>query len=201
MSREKLTEALLEKRDAEAGRIWQEVEQQVSRYRQKAEERCTKERQELEKRYETLLSQQRDSLDNRTGKRLRRIRLLAEETFFVQLWPLALAQLSIQSAKDRVGTLRQLAAELPELDWQQVTVHPDDRKQAAQLFPGSIVASEPALLGGLIAATSDGAISINNSLIRRLEQLWPKLCGSLLDTLKTEVASVTEEMDDAKTSA
>lgn len=196
MSREKLTAALLEKRDAEARTIWQEAEQQASRYRQTAEERCAGRRQAAEVRYATELSQQRDRLDSQTGKRLRRIRLLAEETFSERLRPLAFAQLAILAAEDRADSLQQLITELPELDWRQISVHPDDHKQAAQLFPGCSISTDQALLGGVIAATADGAIRINNSLLSRLEQAWPKLCGRLLDTLQTE--EVTKETDDAQ---
>ncbi len=196
MSREKLTAALLEKRDARAHAIWQEVEQQASRYRQAAQERCAGRRQAAEDRHAAKLSQQRDRLDNRTGKRLRRVRLLAEATFSAQLRQLAFAQLTILAAADRADALQQLAAELPELEWQQITVHPDDRQQAAQLFPGCSIATDPAQLGGVIAVTADAAICINNSLTRRLEQAWPRLCGRLLDTLQ-----LTEVIDDAHLTA
>ena len=185
MSREKLTEALLDKRDARARELWQDVEQQADRYRQEAEDRCSEQRLDAERRHEAKLGQQRDRLDSRTGKRLRRTRLFAEEIFSTQLRQLALELLQGLLTADRAGSLQRLAAELPERDWQQVTVHPDDQKQAAQLYPGCTVLTDPALLGGVIASTSDGDISVDNSLIRRLDQVWPELCGSLLDELQS----------------
>lgn len=196
MSREKLTAALLETSDTRARTIWQEVEQQANRYRQEADEHVAVQRQEVEGRHAAMVKQQQDHLDNRTGKRLRRIRLSAAERFSARLRQLALEQLSSMSAEARADSLQQLAAELPGLDWQQVTVHPDDQKQAAQLFSDCAIVTEPALLGGLIATTADGAICVNNSLSRRLEQAWPKLSGSLLDVLQT-----AEETDDVATSA
>ena len=185
MSREKLTAALLEKRDERAHALWQDVEQQADRYRQEAEESCAERHLAAERRHEAKLAQQRDRLDSRLGKRLRRIRLVAEDRFSWQLRQLALEQLQVLSAVDRGASLQQLAAELPERDWQQVTVHPEDQKQAAQLFVGCTIVTDPALLGGVIASTADGAICVDNSLVRRLEQIWPELCGSLLDELQS----------------
>ena len=184
MSREKLTAALLDKRDERARALWQEVEQQANLHRQEADERCTARRLDAEHRHEAKLAQQRDRLDSRIGKRLRRIRLVAEDLFSRQLRQLALEQLQVLSSESRAGALQRLAAELPERDWQQVTVHPDDQKFAAQLFPGCAILTDPTLLGGVIASTADGAICVDNSLIKRLDQVWPELCGSLLDELQ-----------------
>ena len=185
MSREKLTEALLDKRDDRARSLWHEVEQQADRYRQEAKDRCAEQRLEAERRHEAKLGQQRDRLDSRTAKRRRRTRLLAEEIFSSQLRQLALEQLQVLLTEDRAGSIQFLSAELPERDWQQVIVHPDDQKQAAKLFPGCTILTDPALFGGVIASTADGTICVDNSLIRRLDQAWPELCGSLLDELQS----------------
>ncbi len=182
MSREKLTEALLEKSDEQARSIWQEVEQQASRYRQEAEERCNDRRRDAEVRHAARLAQQQDRLDNRVGKHLRRVRLQAEEVFSELLKQQALEQLSRLSSGDRGDCLQRLATELPEQIWQQVTVCPGDEPQAAKLFPGCHIATDAELLGGLVASTADDAVCVDNSLITRLEQIWPQLCGALLDT-------------------
>jgi vacuolar-type H+-ATPase subunit E/Vma4 len=186
MSRERLTESLLNKSDVRARTIWQEAEQRASRYRREAEESCADRRQEAVTRIESVLKQQLDRLSSRTEKRLRRTRLLAEERFSQQLRRLAVEQLAVLSTEQRSRSLRQLAAELPKLDWRQINVHPADRQQAAKLFAACIIDTDPSLLGGLIAATSDNAIRVNNSLSGRLEQAWPKLCGSVLDALRAD---------------
>lgn len=186
MSREKLTESLLAKRDARAREIWQDAEQRAVRYRQQAEARCTDLRRGIQRQYETELTQQLDATSNRIEKKARRIRLLAEETFLQQLHRLAIQQIAAGSATERLRSLQRLAAELPLRPWQQITVHPADRQQAAELFPDSHVETDPALLGGLVAVSDDAAVRVDNSLNGRLEQYWQRLSGSILDSLRAD---------------
>lgn len=186
MSRERLTKSLLAKRDAQAHAIWQEAELRASDYRQAAEDRCAADRQKAQAQHDLRLGQQLDRLAIRIEKRARRVRLLAEETFTVRLRRLAAVYLARLSTNERSALLQRLKSELPEFDWQRVTVHPEDRLQAMQLFPNGIIDTDPALIGGLSVTTTDGRVSVNNSLDRRLEQLWPKLCGSVLDVLQAE---------------
>ena len=186
MSRERLTESLLAKRDAQARAIWQEAELRASHYRQAAEDRRAADRQTAQAQHDLKLGQQLDQLAIRIEKRARRVRLFAEEKFAERLRRLAVVQLARLSTDERGAILQRLATELPEFDWQRVTVHPDDRLQAVQLFPDVIIDTDPALIGGLTVTTTDGSISVNNSLDRRLEQLWPELCGSVLDALQAD---------------
>ena len=194
MSRERLTESLMSKSDARARAIWQEAELQAQRYRQEADERCADQRREAKGQQELQVGQQLIQLSIRVEKRTRRIRLLAEEQLLDRLRLLATDQLGRLTTEQRTGSLRRLAAELPELDWQQVTVHPDDRQQAVDLFPDCAIDTDPALLGGVVAATTDKAVCVDNSLSRRLDQIWPKLSGSVLDSLHAD-----KESKDAKT--
>ena len=185
MSREKLTESLLEKRDAKARAIWQEAELRLHRHRQQARERCTDQRQELEVRLQAELSMQLDRLQTRIDRQRRQLRLRAEETFSERLRQLAIARLSALPAQQRTETLRRLAHELPERDWRQIITHPDDQPLARQLFSDAEIESDPQLIGGLIAVCENGSIRIDNSLSRRLERGWPQLCGRILDALRT----------------
>ena len=186
MSRGRLTESLLGKRDARARAIWQEAELRASHYRQAAEDRCAAARQTAQAQHDQKLGQQLDQLANRIEKRARRVRLFAEEKFAERLWRLAVVQLARLPTDERSSILQRLTTELPEFDWQRVTVHPDDRLQAVRLFPNSTIDTDPALIGGLTVTTTDGAVSVNNSLGTRLVQIWPKLCGSVLDALQAD---------------
>lgn len=196
MSREKLKESLLEKRDARARAIWQEAELKARRYRQETEASSADQRQKRVARIESKLTEQLDRLSSRIEKRLRRTRLLAEETFSEQLRQLALQRLTTLTPEERRRSLKRLARELPGLAWEQITVHPEDRQQAAEIFPDCTINTDPALSGGVIAITVERILAVDNSLTKRLEQAWPALSGTLLDSVRKK-----RERDDAKTPA
>jgi vacuolar-type H+-ATPase subunit E/Vma4 len=185
MSREKLKESLLEKRDARARTIWEEAEQKARRYRQETEASSADQRQKRVARIESEVTEQLDRLSSRIGKRLRRTRLLAEETFSEQLRQKALQRLTTLTPEERRRSLQRLARELPGLDWKQITVHPEDRQQAARIFPDCAIDTDPTLTG-VIAATVEKTLSVDNSLAKRLEQSWPELSGCVLDSLRTK---------------
>jgi vacuolar-type H+-ATPase subunit E/Vma4 len=186
MSREKLKDSLISKSDARALDIWQKAELQLEQYRQEVDDRSAEQLRETQSQQKRQLEQKLDQLANRSAKRARRIRLFAEERFANRLWQLAIGQLVDLTSKQKADCLRQLAAELPELDWESITVHPIDRQQAVELFPDCHIDTDPDLIGGVLAVTADGAVRIDNSLLKRLKQLWPKLSGEVLDTLKAE---------------
>lgn len=186
MSREKLTESLLDKRDAKARAIWVNAEQRLRQHRQRTEERCAEQRRETEAHLQAELSRRLDRLQTRIDRRKRQLRLRSEEAFAQRLRRLADAQLASLSDERRSETLRRLARELPDRDWRRITVHPDDQQLARQLFPQADIDTDPQLGGGLLAATEDDSVRVDNSLAGRLEQMWPQLSGRLLDSLRAD---------------
>ncbi|MBE0500923.1 MAG: hypothetical protein IBX47_05720 [Desulfuromonadales bacterium] len=196
MSRTQLKESLREKGETRGRAIWEEAEQKANRYRLEAEAHYRNRQQQRESECKADLTQELEQLVSRAEKKLQRIRLQSEEIFSQRLWQLACKQLVALLAAERDRSLQSLAAELPGLSWAQITVHPHDRQQAEKLFAGALIDTDPALIGGLIAVTADNAIAVDNSLVKRLTQLWPQLCGNILDALET-----LQEGEDAQTSA
>lgn len=186
MSREKLTESLLDKRDAKARAIWVNAEQRLRQHRQRTEERCAEQRRETEAHLQAELSRRLDRLQTRIDRRKRQLRLRSEEAFAQRLRRLADAQLASLSDERRSETLRRLARELPDREWRRITVHPEDQQLARQLFPQADIDTDPQLGGGLLAATEDDSVRVDNSLAGRLEQMWPQLSGRLLDSLRAD---------------
>lgn len=125
-----------------------------------------------------------------------RQRLLATETLLLErLYRLAVQQLGTFGAMERRRLWPVLAGELPPGEWRRVRVHPEDVAPARQRFPAAEVDGVAELGGGLVVATADGRITVDNSLAGRLSRCWPELQALLLAAIHKEVA------DDAAGSA
>jgi len=81
-----------------------------------------------------------------------------------------------------------LAAELPPLACEIVTVNPLDANLARSLFPQAQVASSPSITGGLEAAVDGGRIRVTNTFEARLRNAWPDILPVLVREVLTEVS-------------
>jgi len=79
---------------------------------------------------------------------------------------------------------RRLALELPAASWVTIRVNPADTDLAAELFPAASIQSDRAMCGGLEAETSDGELTVVNSLEVRLERAWPELLPLMVTELR-----------------
>lgn len=102
-------------------------------------------------------------------------------------------------ARERLSSLRDegypalfagLAAELPEIEWGEVQVHPDDVALARRHFPGVKIRGEEAVKGGFIVSAASGGLQVVSTLARRLELALPQALPRLLQEVEKEHAAL-----------
>jgi vacuolar-type H+-ATPase subunit E/Vma4 len=104
-----------------------------------------------------------------------------------------------EMARERLASLRDegypalfagLAAELPQIGWGEVRVHPDDIELARRHFPGAEIQGEEAVGGGFIVSAATGGLRVVCTLARRLELAWPLALPRLLREAEKEHAAL-----------
>lgn len=113
------------------------------------------------------------------------ISLRAEHALALRLHEHARRSLVRLNGENAARLLSILAAELPPRPWQRVWTTPAESVPAALLFPNATIIADPALSGGLKAATADQSLTVDNTLETRLERLWPDLLPVMIEELRS----------------
>jgi vacuolar-type H+-ATPase subunit E/Vma4 len=186
MGEHELHSALRRAADARIRALWVEAETEV------AARRVTLVK-ELEDFAETSAQSarheataERHAVAAATARESRRCRLLAQVALAGRLRTLATQLLTELGEAAREKLWQGAVAALPRAEWQALTVHPADESRARRDFAEATVQVDPRLLGGVVAATADGRIVIDNSLAGRLDRGWPELLAELHDVLEGE---------------
>jgi len=187
MGREELAIALQQKGEAQVKALRQQAEDEAERYRLQCQLEVVSQGHRCDREADQSAQQECRQVDWLVVKKVRNLRLQALQELDHRLWQLALTELGRLDSQERRQCLDQLAAELPADSWYRVTVHPDDAPAAKKLFPGVIIETDVAIAGGLTVSTENGDICIDNSLLRRLEKLWPELSGRTLAELEEHI--------------
>lgn len=185
MGRRELLEALQRQGAETLAAIAAAEAAEEERLRREAAERAAQERQRHEADVTRRCEERRSALLAAASREAALIRLRAEHLLGLRLLERARACLvRLRSGEDE-RLFRQLAAELPAAVWGTVAVAAADRAPAAACFPDAVVTVDPALSGGVRAVSSDGSLTVDNSLETRLARLWPDLLPVLMAELRT----------------
>lgn len=103
-----------------------------------------------------------------------------------RLLALAWPNLATLRGEEYARTFALLVAELPDHQWREATVHPDDRELAAAALPQATIRADQGISGGLTVSTAAGRVRIVNTFEKRLERAWPELLPGLLRDLLQE---------------
>ena len=186
MGRRELLEALQREGQETLAAVTGRKAAEEERLRAATAERIAALRQEHEQQRELLCSSRKRQLLAKAGREAALIRLRAEHALTLRLAERARSALPQLRGADAARLLRLLAAELPSQRWQTVWTAPDDTVLAATLFPAATILADPALTGGIKAATADNALTVDNTLETRLEKLWPDLLPQLVAELRED---------------
>ncbi len=184
MGRKELALALQQKGEAEAKTIWQQAEAEAARYRQQRQQEVARQSTDSGRQADRSALQVCRQVDWRVTKKVRALRLQALRALDRRLWQISGAALRRLEPQLRQQCLAGLRAELPASDWQDVTVHAEDAASAKKLFPDARIETDDGCGGGLIVAAKAGAIRIDNTLRKRLENYWPVMVGRILAELE-----------------
>lgn len=185
MGREALIEALRAKADVDRAALWSDVRAQAEARRAELERAAAEARARGREALALLQRRLEEASLAELSRRRRALRTQAALRLAEHCRELALAELP----RLRDGRLfDRLAGELPALEWRRIEVNPADADAARARYPGAAVTENPAISGGLNAATADDRICLENSLETRLAAAWPDLVPALLARLLPEAA-------------
>ncbi|GAB4333484.1 MAG: hypothetical protein Kow0089_02190 [Desulfobulbaceae bacterium] len=180
MGHEELLADLRRKSGERIRDIWAKVRSEAEEYASVLEEEYLRRKEEMgaeleelhEKAAAPVLHQARRDALEKEDEALRR---LAD-----RLYQSAVDRLPELRGEGYAGLFAAFVGELPELEWEAVRVHPDDRELAARHFPQARVEAEEGITGGFEAVGMDGRLRVVNTLENRLEKVWPSLLPSLI---------------------
>ena len=187
MGEHELHNALRREADSRIRTLWAEAETEVATRREALKNELAALQQATGEDGHKEVQAVHRSDSARIEQEVRRDRLLARTALAERLLALATQLLAELGAANREGVWRNAVAELPAAAWQTVTVHPDDAQRARRAFPQAEVKTDPALIGGVIAAAANGRIVVDNSLAGRLVRGWPELLPELTGALEREL--------------
>lgn len=105
-----------------------------------------------------------------------------------RLQQLAAESLPILREGDYPQVFAALAAELPRLEWQSITVTPRDEDLGRGLFPRAQLASSASITGGIEATADGGRIRVTNTFEARLQNAWSDILPVLMQEILTEAS-------------
>lgn len=187
MGESELKTALQRDGEAQIRDFWQSAEATVTDRRSEFEAELTRLRAKTDQQIQAEVDVLRNTLLFEAQAVAMGCRLHEEAALAERLLLLARQSLALLANHDRDTLWQALCEELPTADWTVLTVDPADRQRGVHSFPAASITSEETLGGGLIAATADGMIRIDNSLNRRLMRAWPDLLPKLLAELRQRV--------------
>jgi hypothetical protein len=151
MAHAALIEAVQQKAAAEVAAIWANARTEAARCRDAADGSIEQHREQHDRRLQAVTAEARRAATADAVCRSRIIRnraLTAAADRAHGLARTALARLRDASYPDRFHAL---ADELPQRQWQRVTVNPADVALARRQFPGCEITTDVAISGGVIA--------------------------------------------------
>lgn len=184
MGHEELLADIQKKGDEQVRGIWQKAEHEVYELRTQAAQKIDEEKSSLRQKETSACDEERLSVLISADKNANQLLINAEQQLAEKLYALAQTSLQILRDRDNETVFTALADELPDCAWDEVVVHPDDRKQAETMFTKTKITTDVSISGGLQAIGNHGTILINNTLEKRLERAWPVLLPHLINHVK-----------------
>lgn len=167
--------------------IWQEAREQADSIRTQVAEAIAEITREHE---ETLASACRQSVKAilaESESAARKKKLLVYRSLEEVLRRTARDMLpELRRRVDYAEVFAQLAGELPELQWERIIVNPVDLDLAAGFFNREIVRTDASVSGGLLGICSEGRITIDNTLEKRLARRWDVMLPGLIKTIENK---------------
>jgi len=182
MGRDELIASLYRDGEEKARELWAQAEAEAQKTRAEAKNTLDRKRAEDEALRSRLLAEEERPLLREAERQARAIRAQAKAELADKLYRLARESLD-RPRQEEDALFATLAAELPPLAWQRISVHPSDRTAAEGAFPGAEIVGNAEICGGLRAVDKSGRIQVDNSLPTRLDRAWPEILPELLDAV------------------
>ena len=189
MGEKELKIALQHEGEAHARGFWEQAEEAVEKRRKEIEAELEHLREETGRSLQAEEAALRNNLLFEAQTRATEVKLYAEAAMELRLLEIADRVLGEMIEGSRQELWQALSRELPEYQWTNVKVHPEDLELARRAFPSAVIDIDEAICGGLIVTNAEGTIRVDNSLPCRLMRAWPDLLPDLMKDLREQVDS------------
>lgn len=186
MSYRELIDALQRECEEKVRKIWQEAEAEAERVRADASKRIEEAREGRDKSQSSALKVMTESILSEASGSARASRLVAEKELSDRLYGIALNSLHHLRGEGYKDIFSMLVNELPQCNWEEVKVNPQDRVFAETFFPEDEVVTDPAVTGGLEATGKEG-LRVVNTLEKRLERIWSEILPEMTGEVRSLV--------------
>ena len=187
MGHRELIESLRKDGDETISRLWSEVKAEAKKIDGETLLRIADLRKKYQKEQEAAAKREEESIISGVISKAHLIKLSAERDLLKRLFPLALPCLSELRDDGYREVFSLLAKELPDIQWKDVHVNPQDVEIAQEHFPDSNCIPDENISGGLKVIREDGRICIANTFEKRLENAWEDLLPLLIHSIYKEV--------------
>jgi vacuolar-type H+-ATPase subunit E/Vma4 len=177
MSREALIDSLRAKAAEDAEAIWRDARADAEKCRREMAQSLERRREE---RQQAAAAVARRLDDEAAQHRAREMRMNAAIMLADRLQQVARSELPALRGDAPEQLFAALANELPDREWQRVTVNRADRDIARQRFPRAEIVCDEAVTGGMEVEAEQGRIRISNTLETRLATAWPDILPALI---------------------
>ena len=184
MGHEELLADIQKKGDEQVREIWRQAKNEVNEIKTQAAQKIDEGKNSLRQKETSACDEERMSVLMSAGKNANQIFINAEQKLAERIYALAQTSLQMLNARNNESVFNALAHELPDCAWDEVIVHPDDRKLAKARFKENRITTDNTISGGLKAIGNHETIHINNTLEKRLERAWPLLLPQLIKHVK-----------------
>jgi vacuolar-type H+-ATPase subunit E/Vma4 len=183
MDCEELLEALRQEAEKKIAVIIREAAEEETRIVNEALLKISRLREDSQRLCSSVSGKRTADILSEREKKARLLNIAGELTLSARLYRISQASLSNLRNRDHEGVFRNLAEELPPLDWKAVRVNPGDAGIAREHFPEAGVIPDDSISGGMEVMTADGKIRVINTFEKRLERVW----GDVLPNIMKEI--------------
>ena len=164
--------------------LWADVKKQAEQVRSEAADRTGEIRSAYEKDQSIKAGDQAEIIISESRRKARSLQLSAEQ---------ALAERLYETAHSLLPTLRDdryrdifssICREIPESDWSDVKVHPQDEAMARSCYADTRIETDNSISGGLSVRGSRGKTAVVNTFEKRLEKAWEDLLPLIIKDIK-----------------
>lgn len=186
MGHRELIDSLRKEGEESINRLWAGVKDEAEKINAEASRRITELREEFDRDLEIAVIKEEESILSEARNRARIIMLSLEQSLSERLFPLAVSCLGdLRTARYR-DVFTSIAGELPDAEWEDIRVNPEDEGIARELFPDTRIVPDSNISGGLEAVRSNGKICITNTFEKRLEKAWQDILPLLIKDICKE---------------
>jgi V/A-type H+-transporting ATPase subunit E len=166
--------------------LWSNAEKEAELIRTEARNKTEDIKSEYRKEHARTAVEQEGMVIFDAHKTAKGIRLSAEKMLAERLFSLVLPVLHEIRNEKYKNVFATLAGEIPESNWSEVNVSPEDAALAEQYFPDARIRTDSTITGGLEVLGNDGKIQVVNTFEKRLEKAWEDILPVLVKDIHQE---------------